>query len=94
MRDATDTTDTATRYRITIAGVSDDYKVTAVLALRKHFGLGLTDALTMLREGRVGDSRIAFQFSRDDAEAMAQALNSIFAAHRGTGQPFRTSEAP
>ncbi len=89
----TDST-TAPRYRVTIAGLSAEHKIIGVLALRKHFCIGLTDAITMLREGRVGDSRIAFQFPREDAEAMANALNSLFGEHRGIGQPFRIEEAP
>ena len=88
------TTDTTTRYRITIVGVSASHKITAVLALRRHFCIGLTDALTMLREGRVSDSRIAFQFPRDDADAMASALNALFNEHSGIGKPFRVEEAP
>lgn len=85
---------TVPRYRITIAGLSADHKIIAVLALRKHFCIGLTEALTMLRECRVGDSRIAFQFPSEDAEAMANALNALFNEHRGIGQPFRAVEAP
>ncbi len=89
MRNAIDTA--APRYHVTIVGVSANHKITAVIALRQHFGIGLTDALTMLRECRVGDSRIAFQFPRDDADAMANALNALC---RGIGQPFRVEEAP
>ncbi len=89
-----DTADTAPRYRITIARPRYLEFVAVENALMEMYACGRDLATKMLDAGRVGDSRAAWSYPLDVAQATAKNLNERFTSNGGIGQPFRTSEAP